>query len=87
MGDVSVADTGEDDGRGGCTAPDDKAVSLNVGISVIKGVTKGSQNAKGESKSGVRIQKVLHKVTHLCSEYFYEVRHILTHLLKKCVTF
>ena len=76
MGDVSVADTGEVDGRVGCTAPGDKAVSLNVGISVIKGVTKGSQNAKGASKSGVRIEKVLHKVTHLCSEY-----------IMRCVTF
>lgn len=68
MGDVSVTDTGEDDGRGDCTVPDDKAVSLSVGISVYKRCDKREQNAKGASKSGVRIEKVLHKVTHLCSE-------------------
>ena len=87
MGDVSVADTGEDDGRGDCTVPDDKAVSLSVGISVYKRcdkreskckrcVKKWSQNRKGAPQSDSPVLRV-----------FYEVRHILTHLLKKCVIF
>ena len=52
MGDVSAADTGEVDGRGDCTAPGDKAVSLSVGISVYKRC----------DKKGVKMQKVRQKV-------------------------
>ena len=87
LGDVSAADTGEVDGRGDCTAPGDKAVSLSVGISVYKRcdkreskckrcVKKWSQNPKGAPQSDAPVLRV-----------YYEVRHILTHLLKKCVIF
>ena len=69
LGDVSVAETGEDDGRGGCTAPDDKAVSLSVGISVYKRcdkreskckrcVKKWSRNPKGAPQSDAPVLRV-----------------------------
>ena len=75
MGDVSVADTGEDDGRGGCTEPDDKAVSLGVGISDYKRcdkreskckrcVKKWSQNRKGAPQSDAPVLRVFNEVRH-----------------------